>query len=70
MQMRPGPSYRGPAGRDHVCMETLRTITDWAWKESWNRAFWPSLALLVVASLDQCTRGPSLTAMALQYFCS
>jgi hypothetical protein len=49
-------------------METLHTIADWAWKESWNRAFWPSLALLVVASLDQCTRGPSLTAMALTYF--
>ena len=29
-----------------------------------------TLALLAVASLDQCTRGPSLTAMALQYFCS
>lgn len=70
MDMRSGPSYRPRFESDHVCMETLRTITDWAWKESWNRAFWPSLALMVVASLDQCTRGPSLTAMALQYLCS
>ena len=68
--MRSGPSYRPPPESDHVCMETLRIITDRAWKESWNRAFWPSLALMIVASLDQCTRGPSLTAMALQYFCS
>jgi hypothetical protein len=63
-------NHRAPRGGDHVFMETLRTIADWAWKESWNRAFWPSLALMVVASLDQCTRGPSLTAMALTYFCS
>ena len=63
-------NHRPRPGSDHVCMETLRTIADWAWKESWNRAFWPSLALVVVASLDQCTRGPSLTAMMLTYFCS
>ena len=63
-------NHRAVSASDYVCMETLRTITDWAWKESWNRAFWPSLALMAVASLDQCTRGPSLTAMALTYFCS
>jgi hypothetical protein len=44
-------------------MGTLRTIAESAWRESWNRALWPSLALSVVVALDQCTRGPSLTAM-------
>jgi hypothetical protein len=51
-------------------METVRTLTDALWRESWNRALWPSLALTMAASLDQCTRGPSLTAMMLTYFCS
>jgi hypothetical protein len=50
-------------------MDTLRTIADYLWRESWNRAFWPSLALTVVASLDQCTRGPSITAMVLTALC-
>ena len=51
-------------------MDSLRTLTDYLWRESWNRAVWPSLALTVVASLDQCTRGPSLTAMVLTALCS
>jgi hypothetical protein len=51
-------------------MDSLRTLTDYLWRESWNRAFWPSLALAVVASLDQCTRGPSITAMLLTALCS
>ena len=70
MESGPALNHKPRRGRDHVSMETLRIITDRAWRESWNRAFWPSLALMVVASLDQCTRGPSLTAMALTYFCS
>jgi hypothetical protein len=44
-------------------MGTLRTFTENAWRESWNRAVWPSLALSIAVALDQCTRGPSLTAM-------
>jgi hypothetical protein len=48
-----------------VSMEMLRTFTEAAWRESWNRAFWPSLAITVAAALDGCTRGPSLTAMVL-----
>lgn len=44
-------------------MQTLRTIADTAWRESWNRAVWPSLVLTVAIALDQCTRGPSITAM-------
>jgi hypothetical protein len=51
-------------------MDTLRSIVNALWRESWNRAFWPSLALSVVASLDQCTRGPSITAMLLTALCS
>jgi len=56
--------------RDHDAMETLHTIAGMLWRESWNRAFWPSLALTVAASLDQCTRGPSITAMVLTALCS
>ena len=44
-------------------MGTLRSFAETAWRESWNRAFWPSLALSIAVALDQCTRGPSLTAM-------
>ena len=46
-------------------MDILRTLADAAWRESWNRAFWPSLAITVAAALDGCTRGPSITAMVL-----
>jgi hypothetical protein len=51
-------------------METLHKIADTLWRESWNRAVWPSLMLSMAVSLDQCTRGPSLTAMAVNYLCS
>ena len=51
-------------------MERLRAIPHDLWRESWNRAFWPSLALSIAASLDQCTRGPSLTALLLTALCS
>jgi hypothetical protein len=44
-------------------MGTLRSITQTAWRESWNRAFWPSLILSLIVAMDQCTRGPSITAM-------
>ena len=46
-------------------MDTLHTFAEAAWRESWNRAFWPSLAITVAAALDGCTRGPSITAMVL-----
>ena len=48
-----------------AAMDTLRTLSEAAWRESWNRAFWPSLAITVAAALDGCTRGPSITAMVL-----
>ena len=51
-------------------MDRLHAITQDLWRESWNRAFWPSLALSIVASLGQCTRGPSLAAMLLTALCS
>lgn len=46
-------------------METLHHIAEATWRESWNRAFWPSLLITVAAALDGCTRGPSITAMLL-----
>lgn len=46
-------------------MGTLRSIAETAWRESWNRAFWPSLVLSIAVAADQCTRGPSITAMLL-----
>jgi hypothetical protein len=51
-------------------METLHIIADKAWRESWNRAMWPSLVLSLAIALDQCTRGPSITAMVLTRFFS
>ena len=65
MQMRRALNHRPRPGGDHTGMETLHIIADWAWKESWNRAFWPSLAITLAAALDGCTRGPSITAMLL-----
>ena len=46
-------------------MTTLHSIAEAAWRESWNRAFWPSLLITVAAALDGCTRGPSITGMVL-----
>lgn len=46
-------------------METLRTVTVNTCRAAWTRALWPSLVLSVVIALDQCTRGPSITAMVL-----
>ena len=48
-------------------MGTLRTIAETAWRESWNRAFWPSLALSIIVTLDNYTRGPSISGMLLTY---
>ena len=63
--MRSGPNHKPRRDQHHVGMETLRIIADKAWRESWNRAVWPSLVLSIAVSLDQCTRGPSITAMVL-----
>lgn len=68
--MRSGPSYRTRVAQHHECMETVRTIAENAWRESWNRAVWPSLVLTLAVTLDQCTRGPSITAMILTQFFS
>jgi hypothetical protein len=38
-----------------------------AWRESWNRAFWPSLALSLLVALDSYTRGPSISGMVLTF---
>jgi hypothetical protein len=70
METRCGLNHRTRPGQHHDCMETVRTIADKAWRESWNRAVWPSLVLTLAVSLDQCTRGPSITAMILTQFFS
>ncbi|MDB5753258.1 MAG: hypothetical protein JWP65_3679 [Ramlibacter sp.] len=46
-------------------METLRLITRSPEPADWAKAFWPSVALAVVAMLDQSTRGPSVTTLVL-----
>lgn len=46
-------------------MDTLRTHTVNACRAAWMRALWPSLVLTVAIALDQCTRGPSVTAMVI-----
>jgi hypothetical protein len=48
-------------------MGTLQTITAAAWRESWNRAFWPSLALSILVTMDGYTRGPSVSGLVLTY---
>ena len=64
--MRRPLNHKPRAQQHHVSiMETVSHFADAAWRESWNRAFWPSLAITVAAALDGCTRGPSLTAIVL-----
>ena len=46
-------------------METIRAVTVNTARAAWMRAVWPSLVLTVAIALDQCTRGPSITAMVL-----
>jgi hypothetical protein len=46
-------------------METLRIHTVNTARAAWTRAVLPSLVLSVAIALDQCTRGPSITAMVL-----
>lgn len=46
-------------------METLRTLTVNAARAAWTRAMWPSIVLGVAVTLDQYTRGPSISAMLL-----
>ena len=70
MQTGPGLNHRSIPRPHHGGMETVRTIAERAWRESWNRAVWPSLVLTIAVSLDQCTRGPSITAMILTQFFS
>lgn len=61
------PNDRARGAGDHVFMGTLRTIAEMAWRESWNRAFWPSLALSIIMTLDNYTRGPSISGMVLTF---
>lgn len=53
-----------------ISMETLRTHAVNSARAAWMRALWPSLVLTVAIALDQCTRGPSITAMLLTQLCS
>jgi len=70
MDSRPGLNHGPRPAKHHVFMETLHTFAEAAWRESWNRAVWPSLVLSLAIALDQCTRGPSITAMILTQFFS
>jgi hypothetical protein len=65
MRLRPNDS--SPGAKHIKGMGTLRSITTTAWRESWNRAFWPSLALSIIVTLDNYTRGPSISGMVLTY---
>lgn len=65
MPMRRRPNDRARAARDHLSMDTLCTFTVNTYHAAWTRALWPSLVLTVAVAMDQCTRGPSITAMVL-----
>jgi hypothetical protein len=51
-------------------METIRDLTLNAARAAWMRAVWPSLVLTVAITLDQYTRGPSVSGMLLTYLLS
>jgi hypothetical protein len=44
-------------------MDTLRTLA----RNPALALVWPSVVISIALSLDQSTRGPSITAMVLQY---
>ena len=48
-------------------METLHATFANAARAAWVRAVWPSLVLTVAITLDQYTRGPSISGMLLTY---
>lgn len=66
-RLRLAPNDAGRPARHHVGMGTLHTIAASAWRESWNRAFWPSLALSLLIAMDGYTRGPSISGMVLSF---
>jgi hypothetical protein len=50
-------------------MDTLRSfITRHAGTREWAQVIWPSIALAVLVTLDQSTRGPSLVALLVQNY--
>jgi len=50
-------------------MATLRSfINRHTGARAWALAVWPSLALAVLVTLDQSTRGPSLVALVVQNY--
>jgi hypothetical protein len=51
-------------------METIRATTVNTARAAWMRAVWPSLVLTVAITLDQYTRGPSISGMLLTYLLS
>jgi len=52
-------------------MDTLRTLINrQADPREWAQIVWATIALAVLCTLDQATRGPSLTALLIQNFFS
>ena len=52
-------------------MDTLRTLINrQVGAREWADIVWSSIALGVLCTLDQFTRGPSLTALVIQNFLS
>ena len=50
-------------------MDTLRTLINrQVGAREWAQIVWPTIALAVLCTLDQATRGPSLTAMLIQNY--
>jgi hypothetical protein len=62
---------RGSGGSHHCCMQVKAAIhsTLQQLREAPELVLL-SLATLVLASMDQCTRGPSITAMIITQLCS
>ena len=68
--MRHPPNDSSPTRKHHEGMETLRAIAVNTARAAWMRAVWPSLVLTVAITLDQYTRGPSISGMLLTYLLS
>ena len=61
-------NHRARSGSEYLSMQTLRAFTRNPDLHAQLKAAVPSLVLSIAVSLDQATRGPSITAMLIQNF--
>ena len=62
------PNHKAGSGKQYPSMQTIRAFSRNPDLAAKVKAALPSLVLAVAVTLDQATRGPSITAMLIQNF--